>query len=152
MTDERTLPLEDLLRCERECTRLCHDFAWTVDACQYADFVALFIPDGVFERAGQASHGAGDILKFLDARPTDRVTRHMCSNIRINMTGPDTAKGTCTALMFQATAEKSDDTGEKKPRPLAAAAPLVVDYLDDYVLTASGWKFKHRQTHIVFDS
>ena len=40
---------EDRLRCERECTRLCNDFAWAVDMRDYEAFVALFTPDGVFD-------------------------------------------------------------------------------------------------------
>lgn len=137
---------EDKLHCEQACTRLCTDFAWTVDNGDYAAFVALFAPDGVFERAGQASRGHAAIRSFLDARPTGRVTRHACTNIRIDMTGPDTATGSCCALMFQAPAEKD------APLPLPVSAPWVVDYLDEYVRTADGWKFKHRRTTIVFQS
>ena len=145
-----TIHPEHLLRCEHECTRLCHDFAWTVDAVQYRAFVALFTPDGVFERAGQASRGADYILMFLDTRPLNRMTRHVCSNIRIDMTGPDTAKGTSTALMFQAPMAQAAEGSADVPGSLTAAVPWVVDYLDYYALTAAGWKFKHRQTHIVF--
>ena len=138
------LNLEDQLRCERECTRLCHDFAWTVDMRKYDMFAALFAPDGVFERAGQPSRGHEAIRKFLDARPADRVTRHLCTNIRIEMTGPDTATGSCSALMYQSQA------GKDAQLPLPVSAPVVVEYLDDYVLTVEGWKFGYRRTSIVF--
>lgn len=133
---------EDQLRCEHDCTRLCHDFAWSVDTLDYDGFVALFADDGVFERAGLQSRGHEAIRKFLDARPADRVTRHFCTNVRIDMTGPGTATGTCLALMYQATAAKNT--------PLPVSSPLVAEYADDYVLTASGWKFKHRRTTVVF--
>ena len=56
---------EDKSRCERECTRLSTDFAWTVDARAYDAFVALFAPDGVFERAGQPSRGHEAIRHVL---------------------------------------------------------------------------------------
>ena len=136
--------LEDRLRCERECTRLCLDFAWTVDHFDYDGFVALFAADGVFERAGQLNRGPEAIRAFLDARPVDRVTRHLCTNLRIDMTGPATATGSCSALMYQAPAAKDAQL------PLPVSAPVVAEYVDDYVLTAAGWKFRHRKTSIVF--
>ena len=135
---------DNQLRCERECTRLCNDFAWTVDNGDYNGFVALFAIDGIFERAGQVSRGHEAIHKFLDARPAGRVTRHACSNIRIDMTGSDTATGSCMALMFQAPA------GQGEPGPLTCAGAVVAEYMDDYILTAAGWKFKHRRATIVF--
>lgn len=135
---------EDQLRCERDCARLCHDFAWTVDKLDYGGFVALFAADGVFERAGQQNRGHEAIRQFLDARPAGRVTRHLCTNIRIDMTGLNTATGSCSALMYHAPA------GNDAQLPLPVSAPLVVDYIDDYVLTAAGWKIKHRRTTIVF--
>ena len=131
-------------RCERECTRLCHHFAWFVDRCEYDAFVALFVPDGVFVRTGQESRGHAAIRSFLDARPRERVTRHVCANIRIDMTGPTTATGSCSALMFQAAAPN------QATLPLPVSPPIVVDYVDDYVLTAAGWKFRQRKTEIVF--
>ena len=138
--------IENQLRCERECTRLCHDFAWTVDQRDYSAFVGLFADDGVFERMGQRSEGHVAMRQFLNARPVDRVTRHICSNIRINLTGPGTASGTCSALMFQATMAPDAALSQ----PLSVSAPVVVDYVDDYVLTEGGWKFHCRRTALVF--
>ena len=132
---------EDQLRCERECTRLCYDFAFTVDHMDYDAFVALFAADGVFDRAGLRSAGHEAIRNFLNARPTGRVTRHLISNVRINMTSATSATGTCSALMYAAAGTAT---------PLPVTPPLVVDYTDDYVLTADGWKIKLRQTGIVF--
>ena len=135
---------DEQVRCERDCARLCLDFARTVDSGDYDVFVALFAADGVFERAGHRDRGAEAIRRFLDARPADRVTRHLCTNVRINMTGPASASGTCCALMYQAHATKD------VALPLQASGALVVDYHDDYVLTAHGWKFKHRRTSVIF--
>lgn len=126
--------------------RLCHDFAWTVDHGHYDAFVQLFDQDGVFERAGQASAGHQAIRSFLNARPEGRVTRHICTNIRIDQTGADTATGTCSALMYQALSTSAP----VPPQPLPVSAPVVVDYVDDYVLTAGGWKFKRRKTTLIF--
>ncbi len=136
--------LEDQLRCERECTRLCNDFAWAVDTFHYDAFVSLFTPDGVFDRAGQVSRGGVEIRKFLNARPADRVTRHVCTNIRIDLVSPEAAAGNCYTLVFQAQAE----TAASLPRP--TPLPMVVEYHDDYSLTDEGWKIQHRKLKIVF--
>jgi hypothetical protein len=136
--------LEDQTRCERECTQLCIDFATTVDTRSYDAFVQIFVPNGVFDRAGQISRGQAAIRQFLDARPIDRVTRHTCTNIRINMTSPTTATGSCIASMYQAT------LGMGQSLPVPATHPVVVDYIDDYVLTDNGWKFKSRKVAIIF--
>ncbi|HEV2041563.1 MAG TPA: nuclear transport factor 2 family protein [Casimicrobiaceae bacterium] len=138
--------VEDELRCERACTHLCNDFAWTVDQRDYRAFVDLFTEGGAFERPGQRSVGHAAIRQFLDTRPVDRVTRHIISNIRINMTGPATATGTCSALMYQAT----HDSASAPTQPLPVSAPVVVDYVDDYALTSGGWKFACRRTSMVF--
>lgn len=135
---------EDQQQCERACIRLCHDFAGTVDACNYDAFVHLFSADGTFERGGQRYVGHQAIRGFLDTRPANRVTRHICSNIRIDMTGPTTATGSCSALMFLANAVKGT------PLPLPVSPPVVVDYLDDYLLTSEGWKFNRRTALVVF--
>ena len=129
---------------EHACIRLCHDFAASVDARRYDDFVALFTVDGVFDRAGQISHGHAEIRRFLDARPADRVTRHACTNICVDLVSPDSAVGNCYALVFQV---QGTDT---PPGPLHSPAPMVVEYHDQYRRGPEGWKFNHRRVKIVF--
>lgn len=135
-------PDEHRRRCALDCARLCHDFAHAVDHFDDAACAALFAADGVFERAGQESRGHAAIRAFLAARPRGRTTRHLCTGVRIDRTGPDTASGTCSALMFHAAVPE----GTQAP----TAPPLVVDYVDAYVRTADGWKFRRRSTRIVF--
>ena len=138
------MTLEEQLRCERECARLCNNFVWTVDTWDYDGCVALFAVDGAIERGGQVSRGHAGVRAFLDARPGNRVTRHTCSNIRINMQGPATATGTSCATMFHAPAERD------APLPLKGSTPLFAEYFDEYVLTAGGWKISHRKIVVVF--
>jgi len=136
--------LDERLSCERDCNRLCIDFAWAVDSRRYDAFVALFVADGVFERPGLVCHGHAEIRRFLDARPPDRTTRHLCTNVRIDMTGPDSATGQCHALMFQS------QEGQGGDGPLRYAPPVLVDYHDDFVRTPHGWRFKERKTTLIF--
>jgi hypothetical protein len=132
------------LECERQCLRLCHDFVWLIDGNQYEAFLELFTSDGTFERAGAVCTGHAAIQQFLVSRPIHRVTRHLCSNVRITMTTAITAVGSCTAMMFHATTEAGTQS------PLPVSAPMVVDYQDAFELTESGWKIKHRKVQVVF--
>jgi hypothetical protein len=136
---------EETLHCERACTRLCHDFAAFVDSLQYDAFTSLFAIDGTFDRAGQRYEGRQAIREFLDMRSANRLTRHLCMNIRIDKTASGQASGTSVALMFQGTA------GSETARSLATSTPVVVDYIDAYTLTPDGWKFKSRKAVIVFE-
>ena len=138
------MTLEEQLRCERECARLCNNFVWTVDTWDYDGCVALFAVDGAIERAGQVSRGHAGVRAFLDARPGNRVTRHTCSNIRINMQGSAKATGTNCATMFHAPAERDARL------PLKGSTTLFAEYFDDYVLTAGSWKIGHRKIVVVF--
>ena len=140
----QSLTLEEQLRCERECARLCNDFIWTVDTGDYGGCVALFADHGAIERAGQVHRGHAGVRAFLDARPEGRVTRHTCSNIRIDMTSATAASGTSCATMFQAQAMRD------APLPLKGSTPLFAEYFDDYVLTPQGWKISHRRIVVVF--
>ena len=139
-----SMTLEAQLRCERECARLCNDFMWTVDTGDYDGCVALFAEQGAIERAGQVNRGHAGVRAFLIARPEGRVTRHTCSNIRIDLTSATTASGTSCATMFHAQAKRDD------PLPLKGSTPLFAEYFDDYVLTAKGWKISHRSIVVVF--
>ncbi|MES2413439.1 MAG: nuclear transport factor 2 family protein [Pseudomonadota bacterium] len=138
------MTLEEEIRCERECTRLSNDFAFAVDRGHFDDFIALFAPDGALERRGEVLRGPQALRGFLEAMPKNRTMRHICTNIRIDMTSPTSAKGTSSTLMMHVMA----DAGT--PLPMKAATPLCAEYEDEYVLTGSGWKFKYRNTIIVF--
>ena len=99
----------------------------------------------VLDRAGAVFNGHDGLRQFCEARPIDRYVRHACSNIRVDMTGPTTATGTSCVTMFQALAQP-DAALPLKP----AAMPLFAEYVDDYVLTPSGWKFMQRKIIPVF--
>ena len=132
------------MRCERECTRLCNDFIYAIDRRQHDAFMGLFAPDPVLDRAGQIFSGVDGLEVFWTGRPVNRYVRHTCSNIRIDMTGPRTAKGTSCATMFQAAAEPDAKL------PLPTSMLLFAEYEDEYALTDAGWKVKSRKIAIVF--
>ncbi|MGD9944493.1 MAG: nuclear transport factor 2 family protein [Burkholderiaceae bacterium] len=130
--------------CVMACERLCHDFGWHVDHRNHAEFLDLFADDSIFERGAQASQGRAEIERFLIERPADMVTRHLSVGVRIDPRSAETASGTCHCLVFRTSAEPG------AAYPLATPPLRVVEYHDEYVRTASGWRFKHRRVSHVF--
>ena len=139
-----TSTVAEKIRCERECARLCKDFIYTIDRRQYDAFLTLFAPDPVLERVGHIFSGMDGLRTFCAGRASNRYVRHTCSNIRIDMTGPQAATGTSCATMFQATAEPD------AALPLTSSMLIFAEYDDQYVLIDTGWKIKSRKITVVF--
>ena len=94
--------MDDLQRLtiEAACTRLMHQFSWSVDAMDYDAVVALFTPDCVFGRADVFYQGHDGLRQSLNGRPRDRVTRHISANLVIDIVDADHARGKAYCLVF----------------------------------------------------
>jgi len=92
--------MDDLQRgaIERACERLCLDYAHYADNGMASDFGALFADDAELVLGGSIHRGS-DISRDVVKRP-GMVLRHVLSNIRIEVTGPDEARGTCYLALF----------------------------------------------------
>ena len=132
------------IECMRECTRLSHDFAYFVDHRDYEKLVALFVEDGTFERRGEVLRGRAGIMKSMQARPMELITRHVCSNIRIDLQPDGTACGTGCLLLFHGSTN-GVAAGATPPHSVTVA-----EYSDVYVATPEGWRIRSRVTTIVF--
>jgi hypothetical protein len=137
---------ERQLQDEADCTRLCIDFAHYVDTRNYQPALDLFTEDGRFDRLGTVFSGRDDIRRFLEARPADVVTRHLCTTIRIDVQSQDAATGVCYVLFFNGKAAADGKL------PIAPSAPGVVEYHDTFARTAAGWRFSERRVRLVFTS
>ncbi|MFN3425089.1 MAG: nuclear transport factor 2 family protein [Novosphingobium meiothermophilum] len=120
---------------EADCARLVALYANLNDEARWDELAALYAEDGVMYRptapdAGIAGREA--ILAAFKARPP-RKTRHVCSNVVIDIESPTTARGTSAMLLF---------TGE--------GAPLVGSFHDRFVLTGDGWRFAERRGSLTF--
>lgn len=135
---------KSLRSCEDACARLIADFAYFVDSRQYDSLVDLLAEDCSFERRGAVLSGRSAILDFMRARPEHVVTRHVCTNIRIDQTGPGTARGGCTLLMFHGALDQHGQPTSGQP------SITVADYQDTFVATEDGWRFASRVATIIF--
>lgn len=127
---------------EAACARLCVDFVNYLDARRYETVLELFTEDATLDRMGQVLKGRGEIKGFLEGRPV-AATRHVCTNIQIELQSEDAATGHCYILFFQGERVADDEIA------VASKTPSVVEYRDKFLRTASGWKIQARRIHMV---
>ena len=120
---------------ERACERVVIDSARLNDERQWAALADLYTPTGVVVRPnGQRLEGREAIEAAYAAGSPDRVTRHLCTNMRVDVDGPDDAHGTTTVLIAAATRSGDSDVTYR-----------VGEFADRFERTADGWKIAERQ-------
>ncbi|MGA0807211.1 MAG: nuclear transport factor 2 family protein [Pseudohongiellaceae bacterium] len=142
---DRTL----ILDIEQACTRLINQFAVFNDAGRFHELVDLFTPDGLYARPIAPDTfivGRTDILASFEARPRDRVGRHLITNVIIDVQDSEHASGFCYVTLYSGSmAHKAEKFGLQ-----AQASQFIGEYADRFVLTAQGWKFTERKGCIIF--
>jgi hypothetical protein len=132
---------------ERACERLVLDFAYFSDYQDPDALGALFTADGRMERpSGDALIGRDAIVKSYRARPGGRVTRHVCTNIRITVESVDRARGLTYAVVYAANANTLADGHFGIP---AEPRQLVGEFADEFVKTEEGWRIASRVARFV---
>jgi hypothetical protein len=131
------------LDCEAACTRLCNDFAFLVDSREYEKLAALFTESATFERRGDILRGRAAILSNMQSRPNDVITRHVCTNLRIDLQQDGTATGTCYLLLFHTAAASAAHASSTPP------ALTVAEYRDVYVAVGGVWRIQSRVAHLM---
>lgn len=136
------------LEIEHACRKVMLKSISTFDERDFAAFSGLFAHDGVFVRANQPDEpliGREAILAALQARPADRLTRHLCTNVEIDVVDADHAIGRCYLYLFSASTSAPEQAGG---RP-ADSTQRLGEYLDSYVRTAEGWRIARRDGKVV---
>jgi hypothetical protein len=123
---------------EHACAKVSIAFANAIDRNDYDAVIGLFASDGILDRWGNAIQGHAALRQWLDSRPRDVTTRHVCTNIMIERVSPGEARGT-TYFTFYSAANAAN--GEALP----LEGPAVVgEYHDRFVLTERGWRLGKR--------
>lgn len=120
---------------EADCARLIALYANFNDEARWDEVAALYAENGVMYRPTAPDApvaGREAILVAFKSRPP-RTTRHICSNVVIDVESETTARGTSAMLLF---------TGD--------GAPLVGSFHDRFVLTEEGWRFAERRGSLTF--
>ncbi len=134
---------------ERACARLVLRSLRVFDERDWTAYAALFTEDGVFIRAnapGEPLIGREAIRRALEERPASRLTRHLCTNLEIDVLDGDHARGFCYLLLYAGDESQPDAAGS---RP-ADGVQRVGEYRDTFVRTSAGWRIGRREGRLVF--
>ncbi|MGE0141428.1 MAG: nuclear transport factor 2 family protein [Ilumatobacteraceae bacterium] len=132
---------------ERACERVVVASATCNDSRDWAGLAALYTADGVVVRPnGQRLEGRDAIEAGYAAGPADRVTRHLCTNMRVEVDGPDEARVDTT--VFIVSGVRSDDP-DATFGVLPSARHLVGEFADRLVRTGDGWRIAERHARLV---
>lgn len=125
------------LTIEADCTRLMTEFAKCSDTFAYERALELFVPDCRFSRADETFDGHEGLRFALSRRPLDRMTRHIVSNVLIDIDGPDAATGEAYSLVFG----HKGALAEAEEAPLGAPDSLI-HYHAGFMRTQAGWRIR----------
>lgn len=120
---------------EWECARLIAQYANLNDSGRWEELAMLFTEDGVMSRPSAPEaiiRGRQAILESMRARPPRR-TRHVCSNIVVDVTSSTEACSESAMLLFA-----------------EFASPLAGSFEDRFVLTQHGWRFAERRGRLAW--
>lgn len=139
----------ETLAIERVCEKLIYEFAEAIDARNDAHLANLFTEDASYARPTDPAtviNSRDLIVKTFEARPGGRITRHICSNVRITVDSATRAHGTSRVILIAGPAEPA-------PHPQfgykADARQLIGEFDDEFVKTAAGWRFSSRRGRVI---
>lgn len=124
---------------EWDCERLIRRYALLNDAGEFEALVALFTEDGQFARPTDPDNpliGRDAILAAFQGR-TPRTTRHLVTNVVVDVEGSDAARAISYMTLF---------SGPTGALPLQAEGAVAVGAFHDTLRrTAEGWRFAARR-------
>ena len=141
----------EILGARQACEALIVQYAFLIDFDQGAKVADLFTEDGVWEVVPPAG---GDPIRFVGTEQIGQLfgnrdagtrSRHVMTNIGVNVSDEDNAQGGSYVTLYRATGVEA-----------GAAAPLthpaaVGEYRDGFRRGDDGiWRFAHRQFHAGF--
>lgn len=137
------------LQIEQACARLVFDAAYFADTQEYRRLAELFTEDGVVYRPtapDQPLVGRDAIFESYSARPAHRVTRHLCTNLRVDIESEARARVRCYAQVFGA--DRREGKGDYLGPPMEN--PILVGEFDDLCEFSEGrWRIAERRACFV---
>ena len=117
------------------CTALFSDYARYVDFGQYEDFADLFTEQATLD-LGFVLRGRQAIARSMEKRPKDLRSRHVLSNIHIDVTDAGHAQGIAYLSLYRHIGPESL-TNE----PINFTQPAAIGhYSNEFELTEEGWR------------
>ena len=115
--------LERLLA-ERACERLIVEYCRLVDFGEAARIADLFTEDGVWSGVDLVLDGREEIRAWFVKRQglERRVSRHICTNIGVDVLSPDEARSVCYLVNYRHDRRAGDETSPSRPRSRSSSA------------------------------
>jgi hypothetical protein len=134
------------LEVESACQRLVYEYLRALDGNDWDGLANCFVEQGVLARPMQPEQlleGRAAIRASMQARPKGLMTRHLATNVLIDVVSLDAATGVSTLAMIGCTPEQN-----AKP-PFESSGPLYFgEFRDRFVREAGQWKFLERRGSI----
>ncbi len=135
MSDER---VATLLAVER----VIRDSAAHNDVRDWDALAALYTPDARLTRpSGQTAVGRDAIRAAYAGGATDRRTRHLCTDVRVEVDGRGTEASASTTVLLVSWTRDPDAAAGDVP---TASGSAVGEFADRLVLTDDGWRLAER--------
>ncbi|NIY69425.1 nuclear transport factor 2 family protein [Streptomyces malaysiensis] len=132
----------------QNCERLINEFAWHLDqGSPSSDIAALFTEDGVWELPthGLRAEGRAELARYFGSFSAQIVSRRLCTNIMVDVLGPDDARGTSYFTTFRIDGPPAAG-GPPPPPPVTQ-----VGYYSDTFRRVNGkWHIARRSTAVTF--
>ena len=135
MDPHTTMTPLDRLLAEQDIARLLTRFGLLNDEADWPSVAAMFTADARFVRpaGGDALVGRDAIRAAFESRPP-RKSRHLITNILVDVKSANEATARCTLVLYAAPAGASE----------AASPALIGGFNDRLVREVDGWKFAER--------
>jgi len=133
---------------ERECERLINQYCLFVDFGEASRIAELFTENGWWENESIRMEGREGIRRNFSHREgvTRRTSRHLCTNVLIDVIDEDHATGVCYLINYR----HDSPTGTAEYPAPSDAPKFVGEYRDTFVRTPEGWRFATRHCDITF--
>jgi hypothetical protein len=128
---------------ELACQRLAVASYSLMDQGRYEETAALFTNDAVWVRGGKPVAGRAAILASLNQRPATDVSRHIVTNVLVELHSE--TEGSATACFIPLRGTRREDGTVATP-PITNVGDLSFKFRRE----ADGWKIAHLQPTMIF--
>ncbi len=125
------------------CQRLVIAAYSLMDQGRYEETAALFADDAVWVRGGKPVAGREAILASLRQRPENDLSRHLITNVLVELTSG--SEGTATACFVPLRGTKREDGSVAMP-PITNVGDLAYRFRRE----TGGWRIVHLQPTMIF--
>lgn len=136
------------LLAERACERLIVEYTQRVDFGRAAEIADLFCADGEWQGTDLHLTGREQIRDWFTKRQgvTRRVSRHVCTNIAVDVVSEDEARSSCYMINYRHDRREGDLS-----LPVPAEVPKFIGELHDrFRREPEGWRFASRRVEVSF--